>query len=456
MSYRQRVTRDLDRWIADGLVDAGKREAILARLPARRPAWSASGAAAILGAVLLALAALSFVAANWADLSRVARFAVILGALWAAFGASAFAFARRNEAIGHALALLGAALFGIAIMLTAQTFNMSAFRNTGVLIWTLGALATAVVLPSRPVLILASLLGAGWVWLESVNPFAPDIIWSYLGVWAVTGLAAARLQSRASWNLISPGLLVWFGFVLFDLGEGAGLSELEQVVLFALLAGALALAASVARGRAVFGTGVLTNWAATAALLAGWAVQFPIRSFERSQDLAQRQDWVDTEGRWAALFGLEGGAFLLPAAIAAGLIMAVALWRRARGSLPSSAAIAIALAAAALLGLPYAVRWAGPDLVLALRLGAGTLVFAVAVGLILQGAREGRRFIGGLGIAVFIVQTLYVYESLFGDLLGTALFFFIGGVVLIAVSLGITKLGNRLSARQARSQGGTS
>lgn len=445
MSYRSRVTRDLDSWIEDGLVEEKHREAILARLSSGRPSWSAAGAAAILGAVLLALAAISFVAANWAEMSRMVRFAVILAALWASYGGSALAFSRNNGAIGHALALLGAALFGVTIMLTAQTFNMSAFRNTGILIWTGGALATALILPSRPALILAALLGTAWVWMESFNPFAPDIIWGYLGVWAVTAFAANRLKSLASWNLISAGLLVWLGFVLWDLGRQDMFSELEEIALFALIAGAIALTGSMLRDREMFGSGVLTNWAATGALIAGGAVQFPVRYFERSRERASDFDFIDIDERWASIFGIEGGAFLIPGAVAAGLIVLIALWRKRRGALPTSAALAVIAAAAALLLLPYAARWAGPDMILALRFVLGTLVYGVSLGLILQGAREGRRYIGGLGIVLFIAQTLYVYGTLFGDLLDTALFFFVGGLLLIGVSLAATRVQARLS-----------
>ncbi|WP_158291606.1 DUF2157 domain-containing protein [Marinicauda algicola] len=447
MSYRSRVAKDLDRWIAEGLVEARNRETILQNLSQGRLAWSAAGAAAILGAVLLALAAISFVAANWAGMSRVLRFAVVLAALWAAYGGAALAFARRNEAVGHALALLGAALFGVGIVLTAQTFNMSAFRNTGVLIWTLGALVTALALPSRPVLILAALLGFSWVWLESFNPFAPDIIWSYLPLWLVTALAATRLKSLASWNLISAGLLVWIGFVIWEAGRGDTLSELEEMVLFTLVAGAIALAASFARDREITGSGTLTHWAALASVFTGWALQFPIADFGDAQDRSEIYAWIEIDERWARLFGIEGGAFLIPGAIAAGVILAFAFLRRARGALAGGAAGAIAAAALLALALPYLVRWAGPEMILVLRFALGAAIYAVSVGLILQGAREARRFVGGLGILLFIAQTLHVYGSLFGDLLDTALFFLVGGLLLFALSIGLTRVQKRLAVR---------
>ena len=58
MGYRDRLARDLDRWIAAGWVAPGHRDAILGDVGGRGPNWSATGALAILGAVLLALAGL--------------------------------------------------------------------------------------------------------------------------------------------------------------------------------------------------------------------------------------------------------------------------------------------------------------------------------------------------------------------------------------------------------------
>ena len=53
-AYKDRVKQDLDRWIASGLVDAGKRDAILATLPETRR-MDAATALAWVGGVLLGL-----------------------------------------------------------------------------------------------------------------------------------------------------------------------------------------------------------------------------------------------------------------------------------------------------------------------------------------------------------------------------------------------------------------
>ncbi len=427
--YLKRLARDLDRWIADGLVPTQNRQAILdSAAPAPRR-WSASGAAAILGAVLLALAALSFVGANWSALPKIARFILILAALWASLGGSAAAFARGAPGLGHALALLGAALFGAAIMLTAQTFNMSAFRNTGVLIWAGGALATALIIPSRPVLVLAAGVGALWAWLEAGNPFAPGPVWAYLALWAVTALAAVRLKSSVTLHLLAAGLVVWIGHALF---EGLGQREPDPrflICAFILVTGALAMAASLALDRRVEGAGVLAGWMAWAASLGALVLQ-------------GAHEWSDDQAPVPAL------AYALIAGIAFAAFAAFALWRVRAGTLERGPAAALTAAAAFVLAWPAVMLdQSAAEMVL------GAVIFAGAAALVLAGAAPGRRFAGALGVTIFALQSLYVYARLFGDLLNTAAFFFIGGLLLIALSVGIGRWARRRDPAPAAQSG---
>jgi uncharacterized membrane protein len=420
--YLKRLARDLDRWIAAGLVPAANRQAILASAAPGPRRWSAAGAAAILGAVLLALAALSFVGANWSELPKIARFALILGALWASFGGAAAAFARGAPGLGHALAFLGAALFGAAIMLTAQTFNMSAFRNTGVLIWAAGALATALVIPSRPVLILAAGLGALWAGLEAGNPFAPGPVWAYLALWAVTAAAAVRLTSSVTLHLLAAGLAAWIGHALWEVFGQTAADARAWLCAFILVTGALAMAAALAMDRRVAGAGVPAGWMAWAAALGALALQ--------------GADYLhDPEDTLPAL------AYAVIAGLAFAALAGLSLWRILTGALERGPAAALVIAAACVLAWP-ALAFSGDaaDMVL------GAVIYAGAAALVLAGAAPGRRFAGTLGVTVFVLQSLYVYARLFGDLLNTAAFFFIGGMLLIALSVGIGRWARRRPA----------
>lgn len=426
--YRRRLQRDLDRWVDKGLVPAGNKQAILDDVAPEPGRWSAQGAAAILGAVLLALAALSFVAANWSDLSRVVRFALILGTLWASYGGAIFAFARNNAAVGHAFALLGAAVFGAAIALTAQTFNLSAFRNTGILIWTIAALATALAIPSRPVLILSALIGGGWLISEAQNPLAPAVLWAYPLVFAVSAAAASRLQSGMTMNLLAIGLGWWLLHTLHEIHELYELESVAAAIAFALICGALALGGAVLRDRNLPGGAIIAAWGAAGAAAGVFASQFALSEYGRPESVI---------------------AYTVIAAPALLLITGLLTVQARAGHLGRIAALALGAAGAVSFALPYAVFLGDEPILAGLQFLVGAAIFAAGVILILIGSEPGRRTAGAVGVVLFTAQAIYVYAELFGGLLGTAAFFFVGGVLMIVISVVLTRIARRIGQGDA-------
>jgi len=447
--YQKRLTKDLDRWIGHGLVTRESRKAILDDVASTPSGWTASGALAILGSVLLALAALSFVAANWAELGDSLRLGLVFVSIWGCFLGAGRAFSTSHPAIGHSLTLLGAALFGIGIVLIAQIFNMSSWRYSVFGIWAAGALITALLTPSRPVLILAATLGSAWVWAEGFNTYAPGIIWGYLPLWLISLAAASRMRSLVSVNLLSVGLYVWIGFLLWDYAQNDRLSALQLSSALILACAATAIAFAALRDREWFGFGALTNWGTSLVLTTGFFAQYP---------LAQYENWArhgvgDESGeRWKEVAGGGNSDYWWLAGIF-GLVFAITLaWRMTREPASRALALPASMAAALVFFLPSLAAFLGGEAVLILRIGLGIAIIAVAISLILYGSREGRRFTGGLGIALFVGEALYIYGETFGDLLDTSLFFLVGGLLLFGLSVAVLRFQKRLSPeKEARS-----
>lgn len=424
MSRQRKLERDLDRWIASGWVEPVHRTAILNDAANKAGHWSATGAGLILGSVLLALAALSFIAANWAGMPPLARFALILAALWVSLAGAGEAFRRNNPAFGHALALVGAAIFGAAIMLTAQTFNISAFRNTGILIWSLGALAVALAIASRPVLALSALLGGSWMVLEAANPLTARIVWGFVPLWLILSVAAVRYASPLTANLLGAGLLAWLYTLARWLAGGDDFGGYAMFVTLALVCAAGTLVLALAEERGLTLSRIASRWLMTGAVASAFAAQF---SLELGYD------------------GATGA--LVPAGLVCIAIIGVAAFIRLRaGTMRPLLAYSVPLIALCGLGLALVPAFA-PGWTDALQVIAGTAVFALAAAMVAEGARAGRGFTGGLGLVLFIAQALHVYTALFGSLLDTALFFLIGGLLLIAMSVIAMRLQRRKQAR---------
>ncbi len=122
--YKDRVRADLDRWIAGGLVAGDKRDAILATLPEARRLDAATSLAWV-GALLLGVAIITFVSANWDITPKLVRFGILLVAFLGFAGLGAFAAQRERPMLSNIALMLAALVFAASIGLTGQIFDIA-------------------------------------------------------------------------------------------------------------------------------------------------------------------------------------------------------------------------------------------------------------------------------------------------------------------------------------------
>lgn len=123
-SYKDKLKQDLERWIGAGLVDADKRDAILASVPDARRVDAAT-ALAWVGGLLLGIAIIAFVAANWDETPKLVRFAVLLLAFAGLAGGGAWAAHKERNVLSNILLMLAALVFAASIGLTGQIFDIA-------------------------------------------------------------------------------------------------------------------------------------------------------------------------------------------------------------------------------------------------------------------------------------------------------------------------------------------
>lgn len=123
-AYKDRVAQDLDKWIAAGHVSADKRAAILASIPdARR--LDAATALAWVGGLLLGIAVIAFVAANWDGLSKLVRFGLLLAFFIGLAGAGAWAAHKERPILSNIALMIASLVFAASIGLTGQIFDIA-------------------------------------------------------------------------------------------------------------------------------------------------------------------------------------------------------------------------------------------------------------------------------------------------------------------------------------------
>jgi uncharacterized membrane protein len=236
-NYARRLERDLVRWQDAGWITETGADAIRKDLSKGRRTLGLANALAILAAVLMGFAVMSFVGANWQEMPRILRLGLLIAALWASYGLTAYLDRHGNTGFANAAILLGVSIFGGSIMLISQMYHIDGNPPDAVLLWSAGALVAGALLRSPPSLALAMILVAIWGTMEAGQ--RGDVFWAFLGPWALISAAFYWLRWRPGLHLSGlalTGFVVSLGYLLWN-GHAHGL-----VVALGLGVGVLALA----------------------------------------------------------------------------------------------------------------------------------------------------------------------------------------------------------------------
>ena len=452
-AYLERLREDLSRWAAQGRIP---RDAVEALLTDAAGHWQAPGTDApppaapepeagnrrmvsllfLLAGVLLAAGVLSFIAANWEEMSRLARLALIVGGLWASGLLAVWLRERASRRFAEGMFLLTAVMFGGAMVLIAQMYHIHGDLPRFLLTWSLGALALSVLMASQVAGVLGLLLGLGWSF-ASVGVRLTDfghalaegvgVHWPFLLVLVLAALLATVHRWRWLARASVFAALAWAWQSLFALAP-ATLSDQHHVLLTLPLVGLLAAL-----------TGVL------------------LRQSERPQLFAPSLVW---QGGLFICLGVLGPMvpdlfntiFLPRAQLPSGEISMASRW------LFHGAVILILGVVLTGLGLRRLQRWeAAPPVLLVTwflllaqkevidvtlyrllvsKWVVSGMALILSIWLMGLGLVHEVRAAWWLGLALFGITVFVLYVITIGSLLGTAGFFLGAGLLLLALAVG--------------------
>lgn len=428
--YLRRLREDVAAWVSKGIISPAQGEAILADVGAAKGA-SFAQLLVVLGAILAAAAAVTFVAANWEGMAKTARLALLLACLAASWTVAALFFERGRNGAAQAFVLLAVGLFGANINLVGQTYHVNADYPDGLMIWALGALAAAALVPSRTALGAALVLGTIWTGVETFD-FTPGLHLPFVAFWLASAALAYILKWRGGAHLVALAGLYWLLISIDPLAKTTALTVPDILSLYgsaglALFAWTLVSDDRPFRIAAHYGVfvflavGFFWHAAALGALSeTNWS-----NEWRDAFTQAPRRDLAD----FARAQGLELVA-------AAGFAFA---FLRRRLPLPALGA-GLAIVAWGLAAY-FALRLLGP---------VGTVVgyWIAAIAVIAIGAALGRRTAVNLGLVAFGAGVLNLYFETFKTLIDTALVFLIGALLLFAFAFLAHTLGKRLAPRK--------
>ena len=380
-------------WVAEGLISEAQRQQLLARYPPE--AGAAVGLLPLLGSILVALSALSVVAANWQSLGTAVRLGLLLGSLLGAYAAGHYFLRRGNRRLGHSLVGLGLVLFGVSIILTSQLYQLVGYDASGLLAWVVAGVALAWVYESRLLAVLTVGIAAG------VQAYCTQALGSFS--YATAGLLALGLGAfgwrRADAllaSVLATGLL-WQAALWVALAQ----AKITWFFVPAMLVYALAdWHPRPAVGRAAQGP----------PLVAAYLFALGLALFGEADRYA----------------GLLRPPLLPYLAALAGLLLVSAAAKRARGQLISLADWLLVLP---LFYLPGGLLLAVATL-LVLYAHAGALLVRAHRALHTPAHAE----LLTLGTVLFVVATMVAYFKLTWAFLDKSLFFLLGGGLLLGLS----------------------
>lgn len=420
---RKAVVSDaLEDWRSRGLLDPDTAARLSADLDQGRRRYGFNAFIITAGVVCLCFAALSFVAANWDQMSRLTRFALILITLWSAWGAAIWTGLRGQHWWQEALMLLGCGIFGAGIMLVSQIYHIQGNAADAVWLWALGTLMATVLTRGEMVLALSIGLFALWHLMQlDLAARTHDLNLDYL-VWWLAGAGLAWWQrSRIAAHLSVIAFCVW---VLSALAT----AQFPHAAALLVLAGSIgvtsACIASLSGPRLLHGfEAALLGYAALLLGLILFYLTLTHNAYDRLV-LGPMIGPVQGDGtrpilQWS----------MLPVMLVPSLVLAAIA--RLRGW-PFAYDLAVSLGLGVLLLFVHLLPKM-PLLSEAVLLGPFIWITRMGWRLDLRGLRV-------IGMAGFVLALLVIYGETVGSLIGTSGFYLGAGLILLGGAWVATRL----------------
>ncbi|WP_144840753.1 DUF2157 domain-containing protein [Metaplanococcus flavidus] len=204
------LERKLNQWRKEGVLDQTAIERIKA-FEKGQPQKRKIPLLLLIGLIFFSLAVFSFIAANWQAIPDLLKIALVVGLMWIFY---VLAYFSEKKYFGHPVIfrLLGLAMFGASILVTAQTFHFT--LSNSVLPWAIFIAAIAHYFMWRHLAytIIAFFFGANT--LTSFLPFTGWIEWS---IFVAVALAWFYFSKDNAPKVLSWILLFFSGLLLWDL-----------------------------------------------------------------------------------------------------------------------------------------------------------------------------------------------------------------------------------------------
>ena len=150
------VSTELEHYESNGLISGEQKNSLL-EIYEIKGGLNFIRVVVTIGALLVGLGILSFIASNWDGISNLVKLLIIFG-VFGGVNLAGYLLSENNPKTGRSFIYLGTLVYGAGIFLIGQMYNFGGDFPTAFLLWSLGVLPIAFQLKDKYLMLFANLL----------------------------------------------------------------------------------------------------------------------------------------------------------------------------------------------------------------------------------------------------------------------------------------------------------
>jgi uncharacterized membrane protein len=150
------ISTELEHYESNGLI-TGKQKSSLLEIYEIKSGLNFIQVVVTIGAIMVGLGILSFIASNWDGISHLVKLLLIFG-VFGGVNLAGYLLSETNPKTGRSFIYLGTLVYGAGIFLIGQMYNFGGDFPTAFLLWSLGILPLAFQLKDKYIMLFANLL----------------------------------------------------------------------------------------------------------------------------------------------------------------------------------------------------------------------------------------------------------------------------------------------------------
>ncbi|HBV87469.1 MAG TPA: DUF2157 domain-containing protein [Desulfosporosinus sp.] len=150
------ISKELNHYVSNGIITEEQKTGIM-EIYEIKGGLNFIRVVVTIGAILIGLGILSFIASNWDGMSHLIKLIIIFG-FFGGVNLAGYILSENNPKTGRSLIYLGTLVYGAGIFLIGQMYNFGGDFPTAFLLWSLGVLPMSFQLRDRHLMLFSNIL----------------------------------------------------------------------------------------------------------------------------------------------------------------------------------------------------------------------------------------------------------------------------------------------------------